>query len=178
MRSPAGWPATSPATGPPDVCNGHEDPSRGYHYHATPSRFPYLIGGYAGAPEPSNNRMIARMPSGAIVDNAEGASRLGALIRSVAPGAVARGRSHTIRVVFATSAARGGIPVGKPSWVQFGPFEATKIDRQGDAILAEIAVPKDASLGVLVDVHIEFAPPGGRGRVTVFERNDVLRVVD
>jgi hypothetical protein len=98
-----------------DVCNGHEDPGRGYHYHVTPGRFPYLIGGYAGVPEPSNNRMLARMPVGAIVDNADGTSRLDAAIRSVTPGTVGRGRNHTIRIALDASAARGGIPSGKPS---------------------------------------------------------------
>ncbi len=162
-----------------DVCNGHDDPTRGYHYHVTPGRFPYIIGGYAGVPDPANNRMIARMPEGAIVDNAEGASRLGAPIRSVTPGTVARGRSHTIRIELDNQADRDRIPEGKPTWVQFGPFEATKIDRQGNAILAEIVVPKDASLGVLLDLHVEFGPKEGGGRrVAVLKRNEVLRVVE
>lgn len=30
-----------------DECNGHEDRTRGYHYHVT-ARFPYLIGSYRG----------------------------------------------------------------------------------------------------------------------------------
>jgi hypothetical protein len=47
-----------------DVCNGHADPDRGYHYHVTPERFPYVLGGYRGTPEPSNNRGIARAGSG------------------------------------------------------------------------------------------------------------------
>ncbi|WP_206107899.1 YHYH protein [Paludisphaera rhizosphaerae] len=161
-----------------DVCNGHEDPSRGYHYHVTPGRFPYLIGGYAGVPEPSNNRHLARMPSGAIEDNAEGVSRVDAGVRSVTPGTVKRGESHTIRIMMDPQTARGGLPPGKPSWVQFGPYEASKIERQGDVILAEVAVPKDASLGVTVDLHVEFGAAGGRGRVMVFKKNDVLRVVD
>jgi hypothetical protein len=161
-----------------DVCNGHEDARRGYHYHVTPGRFPYLIGGYAGEPEPSNNRMIARMSAGAIEDNAEGTSRVGAEIRSITPGTIARGRTHTIRIALNAGAVRGGIPPGKPIWVQFGPLEAAKIDRRGDTILAEVAVPKDASLGVLLDGHVEFAADGARGRVVVFKKNDVLRVAD
>jgi YHYH protein len=163
---------------PLDVCNGHSDPKRGYHYHVTPGRFPYLIGGYAGIPEPSNNRMIARMPDGAIVDNAQGTSRLGSAIRSVAPGTIERGRTHVIRIELDARAIHGGVPAGKPSWVQFGPFEAKKIDRQGNTIVAEIAVPNDASLGVLLDSHVEFASGVGSGPVTVFKKNDVLRVVD
>lgn len=159
-----------------DVCNGHEDPGRGYHYHVTPGRFPYLIGGYAGVPEPSNNRLIAWMPAGAIADNAEGTSRLGAEIRSVTPGTVNRGRTHTIRIAMNPGAIRGGIPPGKPSWVQFGPFEATTIEREGDILRAEIAIPKDASIGVLLDGHVEFGTAGGR--VVVLKKNDVIRVVD
>ncbi len=33
---------------PLDGFNGHTDSSRGYHYHVTPGKFPYLIGGYRG----------------------------------------------------------------------------------------------------------------------------------
>jgi len=36
-----------------DVCNGHSDKLRGYHYHVTPGRFPYLIGATPGS---SNGR--------------------------------------------------------------------------------------------------------------------------
>ena len=78
-----------------DVCNGHTDPARGYHYHVTPGRFPYIIGGYAGVPEPSNNPMLRRGTTGAIVDNADrsGVREFG--IRSVTPGnAVAWQDSH------------------------------------------------------------------------------------
>ena len=146
-----------------DVCNGHEDPKRGYHYHVTPNRFPYIIGGYAGVPEPSNSRMLARMPAGAIVDNAEGTSRMGAEIGLVTPGTVSRGRTHTIRIAIDPALARPSLPAGKPSWVQFGPYEATKTERDGDTIVAEVAIPKDASLGVLLDGHIEFAAAGAAG---------------
>ncbi len=45
-----------------DVCNGHADRARGYHYHVTPGRFPYIIGGYAGIPEQSNNHLLRRAP--------------------------------------------------------------------------------------------------------------------
>src|SRR5262249_34878896 len=107
----------------------------------------------------------------------EGTSRMGAEIHSVIPGTVVRGRTHTIRIVLNSQAARGQIPSGKPSWVQFGPFEAAKIDRQGDAILAEIAIPKDASLGVLLDGHIEFGAAGG-SRVAVLKKNEALRIVE
>ena len=52
-----------------DVCNGHKDDLRGYHYHVTPGRFPYILGGYAGIPEMSNNHELQRMTEGPIVNN-------------------------------------------------------------------------------------------------------------
>ena len=142
-----------------DVCNGHEDSERGYHYHVTPGRFPYVIGGYRGVPEPSNNRGMRRLGMGAIENNAEGESRMEAVIAEVRPGSV----------------ARGPIPDGKPSWVQFGPYEAVEITRAGDEITAAIDVPADASLGMLLDCHLEFETGP---RVRAVKKNDVLRIVE
>ena len=76
-----------------DVCNGHEDPERGYHYHVTPGKFPYLIGGYAGVPEVSNNHQLARARTGAIENNAAGESQLENVLASVRPGSALRGGS-------------------------------------------------------------------------------------
>ncbi len=159
-----------------DVCNGHSDPERGYHYHVTPGKFPYLIGGYAGVPEPSNNRQLARAGKGAIENNAKGESREGKAIKSVTPGNAERGKTHTLRIELVPDGGR--IPDGKPSWVQVGPFEATKVGRDGDTVTAEITIPKDASLGVLLDLHVEFEAAGGRGGPTVLKKNDVFRVVE
>ncbi|MFO0959507.1 MAG: YHYH protein [Isosphaeraceae bacterium] len=159
-----------------DVCNGHEDPKRGYHYHVTPGRFPYLLGGYAGVPEPSNNRGLARAGTGALVDNSSGTSRQGSSIRSVTPGSGARGKAQSIRIEL-DPGPRGRLPDGKPSWVQIGPMEATKIDREGDTIVVEIDVPDDAPLGLLLDLHIEFEPATG-GRIAALKKNDVFRVVE
>ena len=66
-----------------------------------------------------------------------------------------------------------------PSWVQVGPFEASKVTRQGDTVLAEIAIPADAPLGVLLDAHIEFGTPAAaRSRaVRVLKKDDAFRVV-
>ena len=36
--------------------NGHSDPERGWHYHVTPGRFPYIIGGYWGTAERAGRR--------------------------------------------------------------------------------------------------------------------------
>jgi len=38
-------------TNPLDSFNAHYDEVRGWHYHATPGKFPYLIGGYLGSRE-------------------------------------------------------------------------------------------------------------------------------
>lgn len=159
-----------------DVCNGHEDAERGYHYHVTPGRFPYVIGGYRGVPEPSNNRGLRRMGTGAIEDNAEGASRMEAVIAEVRPGTLPRGGRRAVTLVLDPAAAnRGPIPDGKPSWVQFGPYEAVAIAREGNTITATLDVPADASLGMLLDCHVEFEADR---RTRVMKRNDVLRIVE
>ena len=159
-----------------DVCNGHEDAERGYHYHVTPGRFPYVIGGYHGVPEPSNNRGLRWMGTGAIEDNAEGESRMEAVIAEVRPGTLPRGGRREVTLVLDPArATRGPIPNEKPSWVQFGPYEALAIARDGNTITATIDVPADASLGMMLDCHVEF-DSGRRTRVT--KKNDVLRIVE
>ena len=154
-----------------DVCNGHTDPARGYHYHVTPSRFPYIIGGYAGVPDPANNPMLAaQAPSGQspTTPTARGRRSL-AFARShpVTRRAARRTRSGSI----SNPASRGGSPSGVPSWVQVGPFEASKIGRRGDTVMAEITIPPDSPAGVLLDAHIEFGRPGS-GLVRVLKKND------
>jgi len=158
-----------------DVCNGHTDAARGYHYHVTPGRFPYIIGGYAGVPEPSNNFMLRRGTVGAIVDNADrsGVKEFG--IRSVTPGNAERGKIHTLHFALDPN-TRAGLPEGVPSWVQVGPYEATKVTRAGDTVTAEVAIAADAPIGVLLDAHIEFGAAGA-GRVRVLKKNDAFRVV-
>ena len=158
-----------------DVCNGHTDPARGYHYHVTPSRFPYIIGGYAGVPDPANNPMLRRGNVGPIADNADRSGTKEFGIRSVTPGNAARGKTHALRFDL-DPATRGGSPSGIPSWVQVGPFEASKIGRRGDTVMAEITIPADSPAGVLLDAHIEFGKPGS-GLVRVLKKNDALRVV-
>jgi len=159
-----------------DVCNGHEDAERGYHYHVTPGRFPYVIGGYRGVPEPSNNRGLRWMGTGAIEDNAEGESLMEAVIAEVRPGILPRGGRREVTLVLDPAVARRSpIPDTKPSWVQFGPYEAVAIAREGNTITATIDVPADASLGMLLDCHLEFE--AGR-RTRAVKKNDVLRIVE
>jgi hypothetical protein len=159
-----------------DVCNGHEDAARGYHYHVTPGRFPYVIGGYRGTPDPANNRGLRRAGAGAIEDNAAGESRLETVIAEVRPGSVARGGRRRVTLVLDAEAAnRGPVPDDEPSWVQFGPYEAVEIEREADVVTATIEVPADASLGMLLDCHVEF-DTGRRARV--LKKNDVLRIVE
>jgi hypothetical protein len=162
-----------------DVCNGHSDDRRGFHYHVTPGRFPYIIGGYRGVVERSNSQGLARAGAGAIVDNAQGDSSLDKTIKSVRPGTASRGGKRELTLELEPSSARRrAVPEGKPSWVQIGPFEATRIEREGNKVTIEIDIPADASAGVLLDCHIEFDSENVRGGSVVFKKNDVFRVVD
>ena len=159
-----------------DVCNGHDDAERGYHYHVTPGRFPYVIGGYRGVPEPANNRGLRRMVAGAIADNSQGESTLEPVIAEVRPSSITRGGRREVTLVLDPRGAnRGPIPVEAPAWVQFGPYEAVAIAREGNTVTATIDVPADASLGMLLDCHLEFEL--GR-RTRVIKKNAVLRIVE
>lgn len=161
-----------------DVCNGHSDSLRGYHYHVTPGRFPYIIGGYAGDPEKSNNHQLSRPANGAITNNASGASRLEPVIAAVRPGTAARGQRCELRIELSPDKARrDSLPAEKPSWVQIGPYEATKIARDGNLITVELEIPADSALGLLLDCHLEFESAAGRG-IVVFKKNNVFRVVE
>lgn len=162
-----------------DSCNGHDDPKRGYHYHVTPGQFPYIVGGYAGIPEFSNNRGLRRAGVGAIVNNAEGSSRLSAAIASVKPGTASRGKTHTLVITLDPDQNRRPLPTEKPSWVQIGPMEAKTIERKGNEVTVKIDVPGDCALGVLFDCHLEFAnPSGGLGGAIVAKKNDAFRVIE
>jgi hypothetical protein len=159
-----------------DACNGHSDPERGYHYHVTPNRFPYILGGYAGVVEPSNNRAFQRralVSNGALQDNTEPGDKYGKIITSVRPGNLVRGKSYEIHIEFDSNAARRPIPEGNPNWVQVGPYEAKSIQRDGNTILAKINIPNDATIGVWLDCHIEF---GSESRPLVIKRNDAVRI--
>jgi hypothetical protein len=157
-----------------DACNGHADPERGYHYHVTPNRFPYILGGYAGIVETSNNRQLRRASTGVIENTTNPGDRFGGLIPSIRPEKLERGRTHAVRIELNAAGTRRPIPDGAPTWVQFGPYEATAIRREGNAIVAEVAVPDDADLGSLLDCHIEFGP---EYRPIVFKKNDAVRII-
>jgi len=158
-----------------DVCNGHSDPQRGYHYHVTPGRFPYVLGGYHGVVETSNLRGPGRqLQEGAIEDNSSGESRLPRVITAVVPGSAVRGQTHRLTITLdPAKATRGPIPDTAPDWVQIGPFEATSITREGQQVVVEISIPEDSPVGVLMDCHLEFS---GTDRRRVFKANDVFRV--
>ncbi len=160
-----------------DVCNGHTDPARGYHYHVTPGRFPYIIGGYAGLPETSNSPLLSRRSeSGAIRDNASGTSKLAPAIQSVTPGIGQRGTTLIVRINLDSDSK---IPQGRPSWVQIGPFEGSKIERPNDStIITELRIPGEASLGLWLDCHIEFAETAELDRTLVYKKNNAFRVVE
>lgn len=158
-----------------DVCNGHSDDIRGYHYHATPGRFPYLFGGYAGVVESSNIRGSNRLETGAIVDNTQPGSRIEPVITTVRPGTAARGQKQKIHFDLAPEKSRRRLPTDAPTWVQIGPYEASKIERDGDSVVAEITIPADAPVGILLDCHIEF---GSGAFPLVIKKNDVFRLVE
>jgi hypothetical protein len=159
-----------------DACNGHSDPQRGYHYHVTPGRFPYILGGYAGVVEPSNNRGMRRAGMGVIENNAQPGDKFGSMMTSIRPGNLTRGTTHTLLIDIDPQALRRRLPDGDPTWVQFGPFEATELARKGNTITAKINVPSDAALGVWLDCHIEFGSE--QGQPIVLKRNDAVRVVE
>jgi hypothetical protein len=159
-----------------DACNGHSDEQRGYHYHVTPGRFPYILGGYAGVVEASNNRDLRQAGEGTLVDNTLPGSRAESVIKAVRPGSITRGKSHTIMFdLEPANAMRWALPEDSPSWIQLGPYEAKKIVRSGNLVTAEFDIPEDASLGVFFDCHMEF---GEGARPMAIKRNDVLRIVE
>ena len=160
-----------------DACNGHTDSVRGYHYHVTPGRFPYIIGGYAGVPELANIRGRRGLETGAIEDNSSGESSQPKVIAAVRPANGQPGTKQKLEIELdPTQATRVRVPEGTPEWVQVGPYEAVSIERKGNVLHVEIQIPEDATLGVLMDCHIEFKA-ADRPRA-VFKRNDVFRVVE
>jgi len=157
-----------------DACNGHKDDSRGYHYHVSPGRFPYIVGGYAGVVEPSNNRGIQRAGSGPIVDNTQPGQQNKPAVASVRPGTVARGKTHSIRFeLVPENSGRRALPTDRPIWVQIGPYEAANISREDNVVTADFVVPDDAPIGVWLDCHLEF---GNGSNPVVIKKNAVLRV--
>jgi hypothetical protein len=50
----AGIMARDLTSNPLNPFNAHDDPVRGWHYHVTPGKFPYIIGGYFGKVDSSN----------------------------------------------------------------------------------------------------------------------------
>ncbi len=161
-----------------DVCNGHTDEIRGYHYHVTPRRFPYILGGYAGVPEPSNNHLLRRPASGPIQINTRPGSQMDEVVSTVRPGTASRGQMHDLLIELTPGKTpRFPLPPEKPSWVQIGPYEAKSISRDGNSVKIQIEIPDDASVGVLLDCHVEFERPTG-GAPIVFKKNDAFRVVE
>jgi hypothetical protein len=61
----AGIMAKDSTTNPLNAFNACTDPIRGWHYHVTPGKFPYIIGGFMAKAEPSNfERHPMRPPGG------------------------------------------------------------------------------------------------------------------
>jgi hypothetical protein len=58
----AGLMAKDSKENPLNAFNVHQDPERGWHYHVTPGRFPYIIGGYWGVVDARNRERGPRPP--------------------------------------------------------------------------------------------------------------------
>jgi hypothetical protein len=97
------------------------------------------------------------------------------VVAAVRPGTAARGKTHSIQFELTPANSRRPLPTDKPSWVQIGPFDATKITRSGNVVTAEIAIAEDASVGVFFDCHLEF---GSGANPFVVKKNNVFRVVE
>jgi hypothetical protein len=57
----AGVMAKDAKDNPLNAFNVHQDPVRGWHYHVTPGRFPYILGGYFGKVDERNFRRGPRV---------------------------------------------------------------------------------------------------------------------
>jgi hypothetical protein len=62
--------AKDSTTNPLNAFNACNDPVRGWHYHVTPGKFPYLIGGYFAKAETSNFHRFPGRPPGPISSSA------------------------------------------------------------------------------------------------------------
>ena len=117
------------------------------------------------------------LETGAIEDNSSGESSQPKVIAAVRPANGQPGTKKKLEIELdPTQATRVRVPEGTPEWVQVGPYEAVSIERKGNMLQVEIQIPEDATLGVLMDCHIEFKA-ADRPRA-VFKRNDVFRVVE
>lgn len=153
-----------------DECNGHTDQVRGYHYHVTPNKFPFIIGAYRGVPEVSNNPMIRVGQGAALQGSVVGASPYDSMVASVKPASAQAGTTQTITV----EVANVGVPTTAPTKVWFGPYAGSNIKRTGSLVTAEVSLSADIAPGVH-DVHLEFA---GQGTTpTVIRKKNAFTVV-
>lgn len=160
-----------------DACNGHRDAQRGYHYHVTPGRFPYITGGYAGIPEASNSRGLRRAEVGALQDNTQPGVSLDPAVGQIRPGNLVAGKTQRVMIELIPAAARRPpIPPSPPATVHIGPYEGTHIQRQGNLVSAEFTIPADADLAIWLDCHLEFRTQHVPVPVAI-KKNDVARVV-
>ena len=59
---------------------------------------------------------------------------------------------------------------------RLSPFRGLR--RDGNLATITLDIPEDATLGVLLDCHLEFEGAARGGRNRVYKCNDVLRVVE
>jgi hypothetical protein len=168
--------AKDSTTNPLNAFNVHRDPERGWHYHVTPGKFPYIIGGYWGRVDPRN---LPRGPRGGPGPLAAGFQPGGGVPeRGEGRGGMRRGRNpregrNPRRGGGPGAEGRGGPggrggPQGRPG--EFGPPPhpvMTALDADGDRSLSadEIANAPRAlkSLDANSDGKLtpdELRPPG------------------
>jgi len=75
-----------------------------------------------------------------LVDNTQPGSHNLPVIASVRPGLAARGKTHSIQFELTPENSRRALPTDNPSWAQIGPFEASRISRDGNLVTAEFAI--------------------------------------
>lgn len=151
-----------------DECNGHTDLVRGYHYHVSPNKFPYVLGGYRGVPEVSNNRMIRVGQGSALHGSPSGQSPYDSSIITSSPSSLSLGLSQQITLELATL----GVPNTTPSRVLIGPYEAMNISRKDNVVTGQITTGIDDDVNVY-DVAIEF---GSSGNPTVLRKKNAFSV--
>jgi hypothetical protein len=146
-----------------DSCCGHPEQTGMYHYH----KYPACV----KSPFPDDGRQHSP---------AIGFAFDGYPIRGPyeADGLMAKDIEGALAGPRAAADGRGrSVPAEKPSWVQVGPYEAVAVERQGNVVKATLDIPADATLGVLLDCHLEFGDGAGPGR-RVLKKNDALRVTE
>ena len=125
---------------PLNAFNVHQDPERGWHYHVTPGRFPYIIGGYWGKVDARNRERGPRPPVSGRAPEGRGGP----------PGPLGIGGlrppPHPLMIVLDVD----GDQTISAAEIDAAPQALRTLDRNGDGVLSD-------------DELRPAAPPGGFG---------------